>query len=268
MKKKNFAGLSAQERKIVSNFSANEQVTVGPDDVIAIHPCPRGTANQILSRLARKGWLQRLKHGVYSVVPLSSSISKPVIEDAWSLAMDIFRPAFISGWSAAEHWDLTEQIFNSVSVVTMINQRKAEQTIGSVRFRTRTLTKERFFGTKTVWFGSHVVEIADPSRMVIDILDLPRFGGGGRHTIDIIRQYWQSEMCDPDLLLDYAKRYKRGSVFKRLGFLTEEVGARVSEEWIQSCRKNLSKGISFLDPNGPATGQIVSKWNLRINLPL
>ena len=267
-KKRDLAGLSAQEREIISNFSANEKVTIGSDDVIAVHPCPRGTANQILSRLARKGWLQQLRHGVYSVVPLSSSIPKPAIENALLLAMDLFRPAFISGWSAAEHWDLTEQIFNSVSVVTLVNQRKAEQVIGSVRFRTRTLTEERFFGTKTVWFGSNAVEIADPSRMVIDILDLPRFGGGGRHTIDIIRQYWHSEMCDPNLLFDYAKRYKRGSVFKRLGFLAEEAGAPVSEEWIQSCRKNLSKGISYLDPDGPATGKIVSKWNLCINLPL
>ncbi len=268
MKKRDLAGLSAQEREIISSFSANEQVTIGTDDVIAIHPCPRGTANQILSRLARKGWLQRLKHGVYSIVPLSSSISKPVIEDAWSLAMDLFRPAFISGWSAAEHWDLTEQIFNSISVVTEVNQRKTVQVIGGVRFRTRTLIGERFFGAKTVWFGSNAVEIADPSRLVIDILDLPRFGGGGRHTIDIIRQYWHTETCDPDLLLDYATRYKRGSVFKRLGFLAEEAHAPVSEEWIQACRKNLSKGISSLDPDGPATGEIVSKWNLRINLPL
>lgn len=268
MKKQELAGLSTQEREIISSFTANEQVTIGPDDVIAIHPCPRGTANQILSRMARKGWLQRLKHGVYAVVPLSSSIPKPVVEDAWPLAMDIFRPAFISGWSAAEHWDLTEQIFNSVSVVTMAYQRKAIHVVGSIRFRTRTLPEERFFGKKAVWFGSKAVEIADPSRMVLDILDLPRFGGGGRHTIDVIRQYWHSEMCNPDLLFDYAMRYKRGSVLKRLGFLAEEFNAPVSEEWIQSCRKNLSKGISSLDPDGPATGKIVSKWNLRINLPL
>ncbi|MCG8608555.1 hypothetical protein MJD09_26650, partial [bacterium] len=197
-----------------------------------------------------------------------SPIPKPVIENTWSLAMDIFGPAFISGWSAAEHWDLTEQIFNSVSVVTMVKQRKAIQMVGSVRFRTRTLSQERFFGHKTVWFGSKAIEIADPSRIVIDILDLPRFGGGGRHTIDIIRQYWHSKTRDPDLLLDYAIRYKRGSVFKRLGFLTEEARAPVTEEWIRACRRNLSKGISYLDPDGPAKGQIVSKWNLCINVPL
>ncbi len=267
-KKRSLAGLSAQERKIISSFTANEKVTIGPDDVIKLHPCPKGTANQILSRLARKGWLQQLKRGVYSVVPLSSSTPKPVIENAWLLAMDLFRPAFISGWSAAEHWDLTEQIFNSVSLVTMLSQRKAMQEIGSIRFRTRTMTEERFFGTKKIWFGSNSVEIADPSRMIIDILDMPIFGGGGRHTIDIVRQYWHSEMRDPNLLLKYAIQYKRGAVFKRLGFLAEETHAPVSEDWIRECLNNLSKGISNLDPDGQVSGRIVSKWNLCINLPL
>jgi predicted transcriptional regulator of viral defense system len=104
--------------------------------------------------------------------------------------------------------------------------------------------------------------------MVIDILDLPRFGGGGRHTIDIIRKYWNSDRCDPDRLFDYAMRYKRGSVFKRLGFLVEKFNAPVSAEWLQRCHGKLSKGISYFDPDGPTSGKIVSKWNLRINLPL
>ncbi len=268
MKKREFAGLSAQERKIISHFSALEQDTINADDLIKLHPCRRATANQILSRLAQKGWLQRLKHGVYTIVPLSSTTATPVIENVWPLAMELFRPAFISGWSAAEHWDLTEQIFNSVSVATSSPQRESNQVIGNIKFRTRTLGKEQFFGAKKVWFGSNAVKIADPSRTLIDILDLPRFGGGGRHMIDIVSQYWHSDMRDPDLLLDYALRYKRGSVFKRLGFLAEKLNAPVSEKWLHTCQDHISKGISYLDPDGPKSGNIISKWNLRINLPI
>ncbi len=140
--------------------------------------------------------------------------------------------------------------------------------MGNIKFRTKTLGKEQFFGTKTVWFGSKAVEIADPSRTLIDILDLPRFGGGGRHMIDIVNQYWHSNTCDPHLLLDYALRYKRGVVFKRLGFLAEKLNAPITEKWIKTCQDHISKGISYLDPDGPKTGNIISKWNLRINLPI
>ncbi|PIZ72185.1 hypothetical protein COY07_03475 [Candidatus Peregrinibacteria bacterium CG_4_10_14_0_2_um_filter_43_11] len=268
MKSQEFAGLSAQERKIISHFSALEQNSLNTDDVIKVHPCKRETANQLLSRLTKKGWLQRLKHGLYTIVPLSSSTGTPAIENVLPLAMDLFRPAFISGWSAAEHWNLTEQIFNSVSVATLAHQRKNDQAIGNIQYRTRTLKKDQFFGTKTVWFGSRTVEIADPSRTIIDILDLPRFGGGGRHMVDIISQYWRSNMCNPDLLLDYALRYKHGAVFKRLGFLAEKLNAPVSKEWLQSCQNHISKGISNLDPDGSKSGNIISKWNLKINLPL
>lgn len=268
MKEQEFAGLSMQERKIISHFSALERDTLNADDLIKLHPCKRETANQILSRLAKKGWLQRLKHGFYTIVPLSSTTATPAIENVWPLAMDLFRPAFISGWSAAEHWDLTEQIFNSVSVATLSPQRKSIQVIGNIKFCTRTLKKEQFFGTKTVWFGSKAVEIADPSRTLIDILDLPRFGGGGRHTVDIVSQYWHADIHNPDLLLEYALRYKRGAVLKRLGFLAEKFNAPVSKEWLQSCQNKISKGISYLDPDGPKSGNIISKWNLRINFPL
>lgn len=266
--KAELAGLSKQERKIIGHFSANEMVKVDADDLIEAHPCKRETANQILGRLARKGWLQRLKRGVYTQVPLYSLTPDPVIEEAWPLAMNLFFPAFISGWSSAEHWDLTEQIFNSICVITTTSQRKVHQTIGGIAFRTKTIKNDDFFGTKKVWFGSTPVDIADPSRMIIDILDLPQLGGGGRHSIDILTQYWRSDLNDPDLLLEYAVRYNRGSVFKRLGFLTEEIGAPVPPEWIELCRKNISTGISNLDPDVKSIGKIVSKWNLRVNLPI
>ena len=130
------------------------------------------------------------------------------------------------------------------------------------------LTKKHFFGAKKIWFGSKTVEIADPSRTIIDILDLPRFGGGGRHMIDIVRQYWHSDTCNPNLLLDYALRYERGVIFKRLGFLAEKLNAPVSEKWLQICHNHISKGVSCLDPDGPKSGKIISKWNLQINLPI
>ena len=268
MNSNQLAGLSSQERKIISHFSALEKNTINVDDVIKLLPHKRATANQILRRLTQKGWLQRLKQGAYNMVPISSTTVTPAIENAWLIAMDLFDPAFISGWSATEHWDLTEQIFNSVSVATSSSQRKSVQVIGNIKFRTRKLKKNQFFGTKKVWLGSKTVLIADPSRTIIDILDLPRFGGGGRHMIDVVNQYWHSDFCDPNLLLDYALKYNRGSVFKRLGFLAEKLDAPVSKKWLQTCCNQISKGVSYLDPDGPKSGRIVSKWNLRINLPI
>ncbi len=262
------AGLSTKERKIISHFSAIEQNIINADDLTNLYHFKKKTANQILSRLSKKGWLQRLKRGIYVIVPLSSSTSDPAIENLWPVLLDIFKPAYISGWSAAEHWGLTEQIFNSISIVTLLPQRKNIQKIGGIKVRTRTIKNNFDFGLKKVWFGNNMIKIADPNRMIIDILDLPRFGGGGMHTVDIIKQYWNSDLCNPDLLLEYALKYNRGVIFKRLGFLAEKFNVPVSKNWIQLCHDHISKGISKLDPDGVKDGNIISRWNLKINLPL
>jgi len=247
---------------------ADERTTISADDVQAARRCSRSTAHQILSRLERKGWLHRLRRGVYAVVPLGSLEREPAIENGWLVAMAVFRPSFISGWTAAEHWDLTEQVFNTIAVVTTAKQRRTTQAIGGVRFRTRTVADSLFFGARSVWLGSAPVQVADPSRTLIDIADLPKLGGGGRHMVDVVRAYWRSEHHNPDLLLDYAKRYGRGAVFKRLGFLAETLEAPVAGDWLEKCRAHISQGITSLDPDAPPTGSIISKWNLRVNLPL
>ncbi len=266
--KMTLAGLSSQEREIISSLAADEKLAITVEDILEASPRSRESAYQILSRLHRKGWLHRLRRGVYSVVPLSSLSATPAIEDRWALAMELFRPAFISGWSAAEHWDLTDQIFNTVSLVTARPQRQTDHLVGGARFRTRNLTEKRFFGSRRLWSNSNPILMADPSRMLIDMLDSPRFGGGGRHTLDVAREYWRSDHQDPDTLLSYAIRFARGSVFKRMGFIAEQLKADVTETWIETCRGHLTKGITSLDPDVPPTGPITTRWRLRVNLPL
>jgi len=262
------AGLSAQERVIIDSFVASEEPTLCASDLVNNHSISHAEANTILSRLQKKGWLRRIKRGVYIAVPLGSSSSEPAIENAWPLAMELFKPCYISGWSAAEYWGFTEQIFNNIAVVTASLQRRNIQSYGGITFRTRTIKLDRIFGTKNVWFGSRRVEVADPHRLVIDILDEPSFGGGGRHTLDVVVAYWKSEKyANPDCLLEYAIRFGRGTVFKRLGFLAEQFGCP-TDQWLGDCRSHISTGISKLDPSGTDKGTIVSKWNLRINVPM
>lgn len=261
------AGLSAPERELLDKITAEEKATLTADDVMAQRGVSRPAANRILSRLEAKGWVWRLKRGVYSPIRLGAGSREPGVEDAWVLAMRLFAPCHISGWSAAEHWDLTEQIFNAVAVVTSAPQRRGEQTYGGVRFRVRTIPDNKLFGARTQWVGSHSVSIADPSRMLVDILDAPEMGGGGRHTVDVVRAYWRSEHADADTLLDHAIRYGRGTVFKRMGYLAERFGA-ASDAWLSRCQEHVTKGVSELDPAGPKRGTIVSRWNLRVNVPI
>lgn len=251
----------------MDGFVAAEKPTVAVADVLAVRPITRPHAAQVLARLARKGWLVRVGRGVYSVVPLGATGSDTSSTDAWALAMALFSPCYISGWTAAEHWDLTEQIFNSTAVVTSRPQRHRERIVAGLRFVFRTADNKTFFGITRVWNGSQRVDIADPHRLMIDLLAAPDFGGGARHTLDVVRNYFRSKHADPNKLIEYAERFGKGVVFKRLGFCAEAFGSP-SSDWLQRCQSGLSQGISQLDPNGPRRGRVITRWRLRINIPL
>jgi len=85
--------------------------------------------------------------------------------------------------------------------------------------------------------------------------------------MDILRTYWTSSDSNPELLLKYALKLNRGVIFKRLAFTGELLG-KVSDTWLKSCRDHISSGISKLDPAGPEKGPIITRWKLRINVPL
>lgn len=260
-------GLSARERAILATFMRKARVTIDGKVVAKEFDLSRPLANKILLRLERKGWLQRGKRGVYIFIPLSSVSPESMPEDPWTLAMELFSPCYISGFSAAEHWGLTEQIFNVVSVHTARPQRKTLQRVANITFHTHHIPENKLFGTKKIWRGDKAVFVSDPHRTIIDVFESPECGGGGRHSLDIAHGYWRGTEANPDTLLQYAMRLNRGVVFKRLGF-TAELWGSIQDDWIKKCLEHISAGISKLDPSGPDKGRILTRWKLRINLPL
>jgi len=68
-------------------------------------------AAKTLAWWAKQGWLSRVRRGLYVPVPLETRTGDVALEDPWLVAERLFAPCYIGGWSAAEHWDLTEQIF-------------------------------------------------------------------------------------------------------------------------------------------------------------
>ena len=259
-------GLGKTERAVLTALAALERPAVTAADVVR-RGLGRQAANLALSRLAQKGWLRRLRRGSYAVVPLSSASGQPVVEDPLAVAMHLYAPCFISGWTAAQHWELTEQIYNAIAVYSARPQRRSSHQVGGVTYRVRRVPKESIFGTTKVWSGTVAVLMATVHRTVIDVLDAPEMGGGGRQTLDIVRAYWRRKDAAPDVLFDLAVKLGRGTIFKRLGFAAERFG-RPSAAWLEACRARLSEGVSLLDPAGPCRGPIVSRWRLRINLPL
>jgi predicted transcriptional regulator of viral defense system len=94
------------------------------------------------------------------------------------------------------------------------------------------------------------------------MLNDPILGGGLRPTTDVFRAYLNSQSKDLQLLLSYADRLGNGAVYKRLGFLLEQLAPN-EKSIIETCRSRVSSGNSKLDPSLPAK-RLVTKWRLWI----
>ena len=88
------------------------------DDAVQVLGFSRNRAAKLLSRWAAQGWLRRVGTGAYVPVQLDLLDSEQVVQDPWILVPALFVPAYIGGRTAAEHWDLTEQIFRDIVVFT------------------------------------------------------------------------------------------------------------------------------------------------------
>lgn len=222
-------------------------------------------ARFFLAYLASRGWLSRIRRGLYSTVPLGAETPSQWREDPWIVAAHVFAPCYIGGWSAGEHWSLTEQIFRDIIVVTAVSTRKTTTTIQGTVFRLKFLNQAKHYGTRPVWRGQTKVLVSDPSRTIVDVLDDPRLGGGIRHVTDMLAVYFSGEHRNEKRLLEYAAKIGNRSVFKRLGFLVERLKIK-APDFIARCHRMQSSGLTLLDPAVKHRGRIVKRWNLRVNV--
>ncbi len=223
-------------------------------------------ARRRLGYLSRRGWLTRVRRGLYLAVPLESPRSGEWTEDPWIVAVKAFSPCYIGGWSACEHWDLTEQIFRDVVIVTAREVRTRHVQLQTMPFVVTARPADRLFGTRSVWRRDVRVLVSDPSRTIIDVLDDPSLGGGIRHIYGVVREYIGSQHRDDTRLLEYGDRLGNRTVFKRLGWLLEILG--VDAPLRGACLARRSSGLTKLDPTVSDTGRIVRRWNLRVNVDL
>ena len=217
-----------------------------------------------LPYLSRKGWLSRVKQGLYIVVPLGTLNPKEYREHPWIVATRIYKPCYIGGWSAAEHWEFTDQIFNSVVVITQYKIKKKNISIQGTDFVLKNRNKNYFGKTNSLWIENTKISISDHIQTIVDILDDPTIGGGMRNVSDIIKYYFNSNYRNDSSMITYIKVRNNKTVYKRLGYLIDlfEIDA---VDLRDECKSNISSGYTLLDPSIEPKGSFNSMWNLRVN---
>lgn len=231
-------------------------------------------ASRRLAALARSGWLRRVRRGTYQIAPLEASSSvAAAYEDPWTLAGTVFAPCYIGGWSAAEHWGLTEQLFRETFVVTAASVRSTHVTLGGLAFRLSRVAPDRAVGDATVWRRTAQVACSSPERTLVDGANSPGWIGGVRHLAEILGRYAERPSRDLQALAQVLKDHGRGAGAKRLGFVAEQLIEGENDEQTREtflfirelALQRLTTGVVKLDPGVRSRGHMNTAWGLWIN---
>lgn len=227
----------------------------------------RAAAALRLGRLTRRGWLHRARRGLYLVLPLEIEPGqKSTAEDPWVLAREVFAPCYIGGWSAAEHWHLTEQLFRSTLVVTAASVRATNVEILGHPFRLFRIPRSRLTaGVVMAWRASERVGVSGLERTLIDGLRNPELCGGTRHLAQVMQAYAESEKHDFVRLVAIARQAASGAAWKRLGYLAEVLWPKETR-LLDTARRHMTTGHARLDPAVRRPGKLVTRWRLWVNV--
>lgn len=258
------AGISGRGREQLAAVLGAGKRFVTPADVAVALGIDGESAAKRLSRWAAAGWVRRVRRGLYIGVPVEAANPGGWSEDALVVAAAVWSPCYYTGWTAANHWALTDQVFRTTVLKTTERVRSSHvRLLDHDCLLAHTSETALGWGIKREWRDGTKLRFADPARTVIDVLDDPRLAGGIRHAVEIVNAHLDD--YDASTLVVYGDRLGNRAVFKRLGYIVERLG-RDEPELVAACHERVSAGVSALDPAGPGGGRRVMRWGLRINV--
>jgi predicted transcriptional regulator of viral defense system len=225
---------------------------------------------RLLSRMAKKGLLRRIRRGRYFVVgpgggDLHREADPLTLVDA-ALAPRRYAVSFLS---ALERYGLTEH--EAFEVTLILDERpntSAPTELANVPVRVRVERREdRWFGVRSDIEDRF--RIADPERAIVDSVDRPDLAGGPENVVRALARGINNGLLRLSRLVRYASRHSV-RVSKRIGFLLEALGLAADDELAPllaraRSTRNYDSLFGLEDHGG---GKNYGKWRIVSEIPM
>ena len=237
---------------LLDELSKKKAFTI--EDAEQISHANKDVLKVILSRLEKKGWIERIEKGKYIIIPLGAEKGKYTLHE-FVLGSYLVDPCIISYWSALNYYGFTEQIPRTVFIQTTSRKKHQEVTIFGITYKIVRVKEEKIFGIEKAWFEDTKINLTNREKTIIDCLDKPQYAGG----IIEVAKALRTEEYDKKTLVKYAKKINNTGVIRRLGYICEFLQIPIHLPEIKT--RNYLK----LDPTLPKSNELNAKWNLIIN---
>jgi predicted transcriptional regulator of viral defense system len=226
---------------------------------------------KFLRPLVKKGILNRLIPGLYSIVPFDLGNTTQFMDNPYVVAREVIRfkqrsespQYYISHASAFElHQMITQPQMDIYATTT--KQIKEKIQIQGMSFHFITTKQNHFFGFKKHWINkSESILISDLERTLIDGLKMPEYCGG---ITEVAKGLWiKRKELKTEKLIEYAERIDIGAIYRRLGYLLE-IYELSTDQQSRQLQNSLTDSYQLFDPTQVNEGKYLAKWKLRLNV--
>lgn len=216
---------------------------------------------QLLYRLEKRGWIQRLERGKYIILPLAAGLEGIYTVHEFLIASRLVSPYAIAFGTALRYYGYSDRLSRTVYVAT--TRRKRALTLHGLTYRFVTVTRSRFFGITQISLEGERIHITEREKTIVDCLTRPSYAGG---IIEAAKGLWfGGEEMDLERLVEYAERNKSKAAMQRLGFWLERLGMG-DEGLLERVRSGCSRNYVRLEVPGPEAGPRDGRWHVIINI--
>lgn len=235
--------LSRNEARLISKLEFEHRQLVTTKDARGILESSYQYSSFVLHSLVRKGWLARLRPGLYELIPASSG---GFWTRDWYASLQAFRtPYYLSFLAAAYFHGFAPQRPRLAQVATSEKVR-AQYATKEAGVESVAVGSSRFFGFQQVERNGLVVNVAEPAKAIVDCLYSPEKSGGILEVARIVAR--GARQTSSSKLVDYAIRMDNRALVQRLGYLADTLDVKLAKSARDQLLKYASQdgGHSFL----------------------
>jgi predicted transcriptional regulator of viral defense system len=260
-------GIGSTAVDLIAKLKASGTDIFRLENAARILRCTKRTASKLLHDLVRKGWLFRLKGGLYLILPLEAGHERGLMTNLHVVAKELAfpNPYYLGYYSALEIHDLLTHPLNGLFIASPV--RRASRAIGRIQFQFILVPRDRFWGFQPQWVTpSQQVQVSDLEKTLVDGAWEPQHVGGIPELATAMVR--ARDRIDLKKLIVYVKRFGKVVVAKRLGFLLETLKIIMpgAAKRLQPLAAT-SRALALLDPTLPAEGRVTMRWRIRMNVP-
>ena len=245
--------LSRTEQELMSILKSADVLTI--QEIKELFPeLSEDMIKKVLSSLVKKGYLYRLKRGLYLV---NEEPGKPLIKNPYQIALMLF-PGYIAFSSALRLYGLIE--YEPFTIFVATPRKSGEKEIGEYTIKAIALGEKA-----TGMILKNGIYTSTLAKTFFDCFYKPQYCGGYS---EVTKALYEAEKIDWDEFLSYFKRFASDSLCQRTGYILELVknlGVDVPEGVIEYFRGRVRVWTKLV-PTLPSRGRGVREWKLIDNL--